>query len=42
VEDKISAGASFVVVGDHFENSRNYSDLAQFTQAAHPLQKVSV
>jgi putative glycerol-1-phosphate prenyltransferase len=42
VEEKITAGASFVVVGDHFENSRDYSDLARFARAAHPLQKVSV
>lgn len=42
VEEKIRAGASFVVVGDHFENSRDYADLAQFARAAHPLQKVSV
>ena len=42
VESKIRAGASFVVVGNHFENRKSFDSLREFTQAAHPYQQVEV
>ncbi len=42
VERKILAGASFVVVGNHFENKENFARLRDFTRAAHPYQRVEV
>ena len=42
VERKIQAGASFVVVGNHFENKDNLARLRDFTRAAHPFQQVEV
>jgi phosphoglycerol geranylgeranyltransferase len=33
--DKISAGASFVVIGNHFEESRSKSIIAEFSDAVH-------
>jgi len=42
VEGKIRAGASFVVVGNHFENRKSFDSLREFTQAAHPYQQVEV
>ncbi len=42
VENKIAAGASLVVVGDHFENEGKIEHLAEFASAAHPLEKVKV
>jgi len=42
VEEKINAGASFVVVGHHFENNHDLSMLHEFTDAAHPLATVTI
>jgi phosphoglycerol geranylgeranyltransferase len=42
VENKIMAGASFVVVGHHFENNHDLKGLHEFTDAAHPLATVTV
>jgi len=42
IERKLTAGASFVVVGNHFENIANIESLREFTHAAHPLQQVEV
>ena len=42
VERKISAGASFVVVGNHFELDNNIDRLKEFTSAAHPNVQVGV
>lgn len=42
IERKISAGASFVVVGNQFEDKIDISMLREFVQAAHPLEKISV
>ncbi|MEW5923678.1 MAG: geranylgeranylglyceryl/heptaprenylglyceryl phosphate synthase [Candidatus Zixiibacteriota bacterium] len=42
VEQKIRAGASFVVVGNHFEMSENLDDLREFSQAAHPYYQVRI
>ena len=35
VTAKVEAGASFIVVGNHLEDSGNYSDLNAFVRAAH-------
>lgn len=32
---KVAAGASFIVVGNHLEDSENYSDLKSFVRAVH-------
>jgi len=40
VERKIKSGASFVVVGNHFESHSNLSRLMEFTSAAHPAERV--
>ncbi|MCE5251223.1 geranylgeranylglyceryl/heptaprenylglyceryl phosphate synthase [bacterium] len=37
VSAKVDAGASFIVVGNHLENSDNFSDLVSFVKAAHTL-----
>jgi len=42
VESKIQAGASFVVVGHHFEENNDPELLREFTSAAHPLTPVAV
>ncbi|MBN2226547.1 MAG: geranylgeranylglyceryl/heptaprenylglyceryl phosphate synthase [candidate division Zixibacteria bacterium] len=43
VDAKISAGASLVVVGDHFEkNSNDLNRLREFTVAAHPTERIPV
>jgi len=42
VESRINAGASFIVVGNHFEHSLDNSKLREFAQAAHPLAQVAV
>jgi phosphoglycerol geranylgeranyltransferase len=42
VEKKINAGASFVVVGHHFENNFDIKALHEFTDAAHPLATVTI
>jgi phosphoglycerol geranylgeranyltransferase len=42
VEKKIEAGASFVVVGSHFENKRDVGAIAEFAVAAHPRENVRV
>ncbi len=38
VSKRIAAGASFVVVGDHFEKDGSLSLMQEFTEAAHPLK----
>lgn len=42
VEQKIHAGASFIVVGNHFETSENPEELREFSQAAHPYNQVRI
>lgn len=42
VADRIEAGASFVVVGNHFESDRNLQHLRELTAAAHPKQSIRV
>ena len=42
VESKIKAGASFVVVGHHFENNNDLKALHEFAEAAHPLAAVAL
>jgi putative glycerol-1-phosphate prenyltransferase len=42
VEEKIQAGASFVVVGHRFENSQDIELLKDFASAAHPYAQVEV
>ncbi|UCD16493.1 MAG: geranylgeranylglyceryl/heptaprenylglyceryl phosphate synthase [Candidatus Zixiibacteriota bacterium] len=42
VEQKITAGASFVVVGDHFEKTGDRSRLREFASAAHLAESVRV
>ena len=32
---KVEAGAAFVVIGNHFEDSKNYSKLQEFSEAIH-------
>ncbi len=39
---KIESGASFVVVGDHFEKSNSLGLLREFTEAAHPIVREPV
>lgn len=39
VAQKVDAGASFVVVGNHFEDRANHGGLAEFVTAAHPLER---
>jgi putative glycerol-1-phosphate prenyltransferase len=42
VRRRITAGASFVVVGNHFEDNSDIGFLREFAQAAHPLDLVTV
>ncbi|MFH2035577.1 MAG: geranylgeranylglyceryl/heptaprenylglyceryl phosphate synthase [Candidatus Zixiibacteriota bacterium] len=42
VASKIRAGASFVVVGNHFENSHDFEKLKEFAEAAHPMEQIKV
>ncbi|PKK82275.1 MAG: geranylgeranylglyceryl/heptaprenylglyceryl phosphate synthase [candidate division Zixibacteria bacterium HGW-Zixibacteria-1] len=42
VERKIRSGASFVVVGNHFEINENLNSLREFAQAAHPFHQVQI
>ncbi|SYZ72193.1 Geranylgeranylglyceryl phosphate synthase [Candidatus Zixiibacteriota bacterium] len=42
VERKIKAGASFVVVGNHFEEGAGRELMREFVDAAHPRQQVGV
>ncbi len=42
VRNKIEAGASFVVVGNHFESEDDIEYLREFTAAAHPQIQVGV
>nr|MBN2278815.1 geranylgeranylglyceryl/heptaprenylglyceryl phosphate synthase [candidate division Zixibacteria bacterium] len=42
IERRIQAGASFVVVGNHFEAHDNLSALLEFTSAAHPTEQVHI
>jgi len=39
--ERIGAGASFVVVGNHFEHGNDRTLLAEMTSAVHPLQSVN-
>ncbi len=42
VASRIAAGASFVVVGNHFENDHNLNHLRELASAAHPKQTIQV
>ncbi len=42
IERKLAAGASFVVVGNQFEDKMDRAMMREFVAAAHPLEKVSV
>jgi putative glycerol-1-phosphate prenyltransferase len=42
VAARIEAGASFVVVGNHFESDHNLQHLRELTAAAHPKQTIRV
>lgn len=42
INSRISAGASFVVVGNHFESDASLQHLRELTAAAHPKQTVRV
>ncbi len=40
--DRVSSGASFVVVGNHFENDRDFSMLSEFTAAVHEKESIVI
>jgi putative glycerol-1-phosphate prenyltransferase len=42
VASRIAAGASFVVVGNHFESDHNLNHLRELVSAAHPKQTIQV
>ena len=40
--DKVSSGASFVVVGNHFEDDSDFGKLIEFTAAVHEKESVAI